>query len=411
MPTWRRSPRPAVASVRASCRRWCWRGCWSPGPAPTSTVEPSLARLREREPDAYAFAVHGFVGATPELLVARRGRSVVSNPLAGTVARAADPSEDRAAAERLLASRKDLLEHAPVVDAVRDALAPVCDELSVDASPALLGTGTVWHLSTSVRGTLRGPAPSALELAARLHPTPAVCGTPRDAAMAAIGRLEAIDRTLYGGIVGWMDADGDGEWAVVLRCAEIQGRIALLFAGAGIVADPSGRRAGRDGREVPFDARRPRLRAPRAAATLGIAVRREGRSRRRTDLGPRAHAEPPVDRHLEHVDPSGRRRPTDRRGRSTGPSIVRGPPSRTELADIDACVEQPLVLQGSPRDGQDPPSAVFGTTITAPPVPLPIANARAAAGPQQGAGVVEQAGPRSRRMSAWEVPPKRSRRS
>ena len=112
-----------------------------------------LARLREREPDAYAFAVHGFVGASPELLVARRGRSVVSNPLAGTVARAADPSEDRAAAERLLASHKDLLEHAPVVDAVRDALAPVCDELSFDAAPALLGTGTVWHLSTSVRGT------------------------------------------------------------------------------------------------------------------------------------------------------------------------------------------------------------------------------------------------------------------
>jgi isochorismate synthase len=196
-----------------------------------------LSRLRKREPDAYAFAVHGFVGATPELLVARWGREVWSNPLAGTAARSEDAAQDRAAAERLLGSRKDLLEHAPVVDAVRDALAPLCDHLQTDAGPSLLATGAVWHLSTSVRGILRGPAPPALELAGRLHPTPAVCGTPRDAAMAAIGELEAIDRTLYGGIVGWMDGDGNGEWAVALRCAEIQGRIALLFAGAGIVAD------------------------------------------------------------------------------------------------------------------------------------------------------------------------------
>jgi isochorismate synthase len=196
-----------------------------------------LARLREREPDAYVFAVQAFVGATPELLVARRDRKVWSNPLAGTAARHADPGRDRAAADVLLHSRKDLLEHAPVVDAVREALAPLCDDLTTDRTPSLLATGAVWHLSTSVRGTLREPPPSALDLAALLHPTPAVCGTPRDAAMSAIGELESIDRTLYGGIVGWVDADGDGEWAVVLRCAEVQGRMALLFAGAGIVAD------------------------------------------------------------------------------------------------------------------------------------------------------------------------------
>ncbi len=196
-----------------------------------------LTRLRAREPDAYAFAFHGFVGATPELLVARHGTEVRSEPLAGTIARASDAAEDRAAAERLLGSHKDRLEHAPVVAAVRDALAPVCETLQTDASPSLLATGAVWHLRTSVTGSLREPAPSALELAASLHPTPAVCGTPRARAMAAIDELESIDRTLYAGIVGWMDADGDGEWAVVLRCAEIQGRIALLFAGAGIVAD------------------------------------------------------------------------------------------------------------------------------------------------------------------------------
>jgi isochorismate synthase len=196
-----------------------------------------LARLRRREPDAYVFAVNAFVGATPELLVARRGHDVWSNPLAGTAARCPDDVDDRAAAELLLRSPKDLLEHAPVVDAVREALAPVCDDLTTDQTPSLLATGAVWHLSTSVRGRLREPLPSALELAARLHPTPAVCGTPRDAAMSLIGEVESIDRTLYGGIVGWMDADGDGEWAVVLRCAEVQGRMALLFAGAGIVAD------------------------------------------------------------------------------------------------------------------------------------------------------------------------------
>jgi isochorismate synthase len=196
-----------------------------------------LERLRAREPDAYVFAVHGFVGASPELLVARMGMEVRSNPLAGTTARSADPFEDRAAGEQLLASRKDRLEHAPVVDAVRAALGPACASLTADASPELLATGAVWHLSTPVRGRLREPAASAMRLSAALHPTPAVCGSPRDAAMSAIHRLETIDRTLYAGIVGWMDADGDGEWAVALRCAEIQGRFASLFAGAGIVAD------------------------------------------------------------------------------------------------------------------------------------------------------------------------------
>jgi isochorismate synthase len=124
-----------------------------------------------------------------------------------------------------------------VVDAVRAALGPACASLTADASPELLATGAVWHLSTPVRGRLREPAASAMRLSAALHPTPAVCGSPRDAAMSAIHRLETIDRTLYAGIVGWMDADGDGEWAVALRCAEIQGRFASLFAGAGIVAD------------------------------------------------------------------------------------------------------------------------------------------------------------------------------
>jgi isochorismate synthase len=196
-----------------------------------------LERLRAREPDAYAFAVHGFVGATPELLVARSGDAVIANPLAGTTRRGADPDADHAASDALLASPKDRWEHALVVEAVRAGLAPAVPLLQVPEHPATLATGTVWHLSTLIHGRLTEPRPSSLSLASLLHPTPAVCGTPTDAAMRAIRELEPFDRTLYAGLVGWMDTDGNGEWAVALRCAEIQGNMASLFAGAGIVRD------------------------------------------------------------------------------------------------------------------------------------------------------------------------------
>jgi isochorismate synthase len=195
-----------------------------------------LARLRAAEPDAFTFAAGGFIGASPELLVARDGDQVRARPLAGTIARRNDPGEDESAAAGLLGSKKDRAEHALVVEAVRSALAPTCTTLEIDAAPHTLATSKVWHLATDVRGTLRAPA-DALSLASLLHPTPAVCGTPREAARAAIRELEQIERALYAGMVGWVDARGDGEWAVVLRCAEMQGRIALLFAGAGIVAD------------------------------------------------------------------------------------------------------------------------------------------------------------------------------
>ena len=196
-----------------------------------------LERLRLTEPDAFVFAANGFLGATPELLVAREGRTVRANPLAGTTPRGPDSPSDRAAAEALLGSAKELHEHDLVVEAVRTGLAEACDQLDIDPYPSPMATGRLWHLSTEVRGTLTEPAPNALALAALLHPTPAVCGTPRDAAVAAIRDLERIDRALYAGLVGWMNADGDGEWAIALRCAEIQGQLALLFAGAGIVGD------------------------------------------------------------------------------------------------------------------------------------------------------------------------------
>jgi isochorismate synthase len=196
-----------------------------------------LRRLRDREPDAYTFAVHGFVGATPELLVSRHGDVVTANPMAGTARRGGDRQRDAAAAAALSGSRKDRWEHALVVDAVRGGLEPVMATLDVPVRPVPVATGTVWHLSTLITGRLQEPRPSALALASLVHPTPAVCGTPTDVAIGAIATLEPFDRTLYAGLVGWMDANGDGEWAVALRCAEIQGSMASLFAGAGIVAD------------------------------------------------------------------------------------------------------------------------------------------------------------------------------
>ena len=195
-----------------------------------------LRRLLREEPDAYTFAVRRFVGASPELLVSRFGDVVAANPLGGTARRSADPAEDAAAGRALLASEKDLREHALAADAVVADLSPVCSALDVNG-PTTRGTATLWHLSTELSGRLTKPAPTALELAALLHPMPAVCGTPTATALELIDRLETFDRKLYGGLVGWMDAGGDGEWALALRCAELDGESATLYAGAGIVAD------------------------------------------------------------------------------------------------------------------------------------------------------------------------------
>ena len=202
-------------------------------------------RLRAVDPDAYTFAMpteHGvIVGASPELLVSRRGREVRSNPLAGSAPRSGDADEDRANAQALVASSKDREEHAIVVDAVAETLGPFCAELTWDPEPVLRETPNVWHLSTRFRGVLRDPGVSALDLATALHPTPAVAGDPTGIALDTIAELEPFDRDRYAGPVGWVDANGDGEWAIALRCAELRGDRAVLYAGAGIVAgsDPA----------------------------------------------------------------------------------------------------------------------------------------------------------------------------
>ena len=194
-----------------------------------------LARLRALYPSCTVFAVGTFVGASPELLVGREGDEVVSHPVAGTVRRSGDPDADARAAAALLASTKERREHALVVDAVVSALAPVCAELSVPATPSVVALRNLSHLGTRVRGRLTQSL-SALELAARLHPTPAVGGVPREAALDYIAAHEGFDRGRYAGPVGWVDARGDGCWVVGIRSAELDGARARLFAGNGIVA-------------------------------------------------------------------------------------------------------------------------------------------------------------------------------
>jgi len=196
-----------------------------------------LARLRALYPACTVFSVDGFLGASPELLVSRRGTEVRSCPLAGTVPRSGDADEDRRLVEALLASAKDRHEHQVVVDAVAAGLAPVCSALDVPTTPSILSLRNVSHLATTVEGVLRRPAPSALELAARLHPTPAVAGTPEGAALAHIAAVEGFDRGRFAGPVGWVDAHGDGEWVVGIRSANVSGHRARLVAGVGIVAD------------------------------------------------------------------------------------------------------------------------------------------------------------------------------
>ncbi|MFP2924913.1 isochorismate synthase DhbC [Pyxidicoccus sp. 3LG] len=211
-------------------------------------LQQLLCNLAWRNPSGYTFAVdlparadvpgesrRTLIGASPELLVSRSGLQVVANPLAGSAARSPDPLEDQARAAALLASAKDLHEHAVVIDAVAEALRPFCKTLDVPAGPSLVSTATMWHLSSRISGELADPSISSLTLAAALHPTPAVCGYPTRLAHEAIDSIEPFERGYYTGAVGWSDANGDGQWAVTIRCAEADERTLWLFAGAGIV--------------------------------------------------------------------------------------------------------------------------------------------------------------------------------
>ena len=198
-------------------------------------------------PDTWTFAVDGLIGASPETLITVDHGTVTARVLAGTTPRGADADEDAAAAHALEASRKDLDEHRFAVTSVVEALAPLTRDLIAPDEPHLLELPNLWHLATDVSGRLSNGA-SALDLVRVLHPTAAVAGTPTDAALEVIRRLEPFDRGRYAGPVGWIDARGDGEWAIALRCAQVGAepqRHAAAYsdtipvvahAGAGIVA-------------------------------------------------------------------------------------------------------------------------------------------------------------------------------
>ncbi len=194
-------------------------------------------RLSRRYPHAITFCVDGFVGASPELLVSRVGEMVRAQPMAGTTPRTGDPEADQRRAAELLSSPKNRAEHQITIDVVHDALLPFCSYLDAEPTPSVVSAGPVQHLATVVEGRLSRPAASVLELVAALHPTPAVGGWPRDAALELIAELEGADRGRYAGPVGWVDADGNGAWAVGIRAASVDGDTARCFAGVGVVAD------------------------------------------------------------------------------------------------------------------------------------------------------------------------------
>ena len=201
---------------------------------PVTTI---LRRLRRTFPDALRFSIDGFLGASPELLVGRSGDIVRCHPLAGTAPRSGDPAADARLAAALIASTKNRTEHQHTIDLVYDALIGYCSYFDAEAEPSVVAVANVQHLGTRVQGRLSSPPASVIELATVLHPTPAVCGRERHAAAELIARHEVVDRGRYAGPVGWVDARGNGAWAVGIRSASISGSEARVLAGVGVVAD------------------------------------------------------------------------------------------------------------------------------------------------------------------------------
>lgn len=201
-------------------------------------VHAVLLRLRASFGSSHRYSVDGLVGASPELLVQVQGDVLRSHPLAGTAPRTGDPATDERVAAQLIASTKDQVEHRVVIDMIHDTLLPWCSYLDWEPEPSIVTVANVQHLGTAMEGRLSDPRPNVLELVRALSPTPALGGFPRDDALALIARCEGFERGRYGGAVGWVDANGDGTWAVTIRCAEFSPdrTSARLVAGGGIVA-------------------------------------------------------------------------------------------------------------------------------------------------------------------------------
>lgn len=209
----------------------------------------ALKSLAVKNPLGYTFAVplnaaapatavgnRVLIGASPELLLSKSGKDIHIHPLAGSIARSENPNEDAQRADGLLQSAKDLYEHRVVVDAIEKSLRPFCKSLRVPRTPSLMSTATMWHLGTHITAELKDETLSSLALALALHPTPAVGGYPVADAKQAIKKLEQYPREFFTGIVGWCNAQGDGEWAITIRCAEVFNHRVRVYAGAGVVA-------------------------------------------------------------------------------------------------------------------------------------------------------------------------------
>jgi menaquinone-specific isochorismate synthase len=205
-----------------------------------SDLRVPIARLASAYPDTFTFAVDGLIGSSPETLVRVEGSTVSARVLAGTAPRGDNAEADAAARDRIASSQKDLAEHAFALSSVLSALDTHAAEVSSSPRPFPLALPNLWHLASDVTGTLTDGS-SCLDLIAALHPTAAVAGAPTAAALSIIDELEPFDRGRYAGPVGWVGANGDGEWAVALRCAQVEGTTVTAFAGAGIVAgsDPA----------------------------------------------------------------------------------------------------------------------------------------------------------------------------
>ncbi len=204
------------------------------------TPNTLLGRLERRFPQCFLYSVDGLVGASPELLVERKGLTVRSQPMAGTIRHVDDAHENQKLITALKASPTYRHEHQVTIDMVRDTLLNYASFIDFEPEPSLIGLANVTHLASNVEGELSSPPASVLELQDALHPTPAVSGRPRRAALDAITELEAHDRGRYAGTVGWVDATGDGCFAVSIRCAQLDSHDphrAVLHAGCGLVAD------------------------------------------------------------------------------------------------------------------------------------------------------------------------------
>lgn len=207
------------------------------------TIDPiaALAQLDQRYPETKRFLIepvpgHAFFGATPELLARIEGRRVSTDALAGSTRRGATPDEDAALGRDLMADSKERHEHALVVTSIRESLGDLCSELAIEAEPSVRQLRNIQHLHTAIEARLNDGV-DALHVVEALHPTPALGGSPRDVALDLIAALEGQPRGWYGAPVGWLDAQGNGEFAVAIRAAVSAGNVARLYAGAGIVGD------------------------------------------------------------------------------------------------------------------------------------------------------------------------------